>query len=110
MQPDPQTPKSIGAALVDVFDALITLVRTEISSTLSRVAAFAKQKGLGVALLLAALGPVLVAVVFLLLAAFYGLSSVMHPAWAALIMGIVSLLVAGAIGYMGLKKLGGEPE
>ncbi|MGI8747337.1 MAG: phage holin family protein, partial [Deinococcus sp.] len=53
--------KSIGGALVDVFDAGVTLVRSEVSSLIRRLSKVAKAKALGVVLLLAALVPLTLA-------------------------------------------------
>jgi Putative Actinobacterial Holin-X, holin superfamily III len=101
--------KSIGGALVDVFDAAVSLVKTEITLLSRRVGNIAKAKGLGVVLLLAALVPLTLASVFLILFVFYGLMRLGLAAWsAALIMGLVSLVVTAALIFLGLKKLGAE--
>ena len=101
--------KSIGGALVDVFDAGVSLVKSEITTLTRRVGNIAKAKGLGVVLLLAALTPLTLALVFLILFVFYGLERLGLGAWAAaLIMGVVSLLVAGGLIFVALKKLGGD--
>ncbi len=101
--------KSIGGALVDVFDAGVSLVKSEITTLTRRVGNIAKAKGLGVVLLLAALTPLTLALIFLILFVFYGLERLGLGAWAAaLIMGVVSLLVAGGLVFVALKKLGGD--
>ena len=51
--------KSMGSALVDVFDAGVVLVKSEINALGRKVGEIAKAKGIGVVLLLAALGPLL---------------------------------------------------
>ncbi len=101
--------KSIGGALVDVFDAGVSLVKSEITALTRRVGNIAKAKGLGVVLLLAALTPLTLALIFLILFVFYGLERLGLGAWAAaLVMGVVSLLVAGGLIFVALKKLGGD--
>ena len=101
--------KSIGGALVDVFDAGVSLVKSEITALTRRVGNIAKAKGLGVVLLLAALTPLTLALIFLILFVFYGLERLGLGAWAAaLIMGVVSLLVAGGLIFVALRKLGGD--
>jgi Putative Actinobacterial Holin-X, holin superfamily III len=101
--------KSIGGALVDVFDAAVSLVKTEITLLSRRVGNIAKAKGLGVVLLLAALVPLTLASIFLILFVFYGLIRLGLAAWSAsLIMGVVSLIVTAALIFLGLKKLGAD--
>jgi Putative Actinobacterial Holin-X, holin superfamily III len=101
--------KSIGGALVDVFDAGVSLVKTEISLVTRRVGNIAKAKGLGVLLLVAALVPLTLALVFLILFVFYGLERLGLAAWsAALIMGLFSLIVTAALIFIGLKRLGAD--
>lgn len=101
--------KSIGGALVDVFDAGVSLIKSEITVITRRLGNIAKAKGLGVVLLLAALVPLNLALIFLILFVFYGLMRLGLGAWAAaLIMGLVSLLVTAALIFVALKKLGGE--
>ena len=101
--------KSIGGALVDVFDAGVSLIKSEITVITRRLGNIAKAKGLGVVLLLAALVPLTLALIFLILFVFYGLMRLGLGAWAAaLIMGLGSLLVTAALIFVALKKLGGE--
>ena len=101
--------KSIGGALVDVFDAGVSLIKSEITVITRRLGNIAKAKGLGVVLLLAALVPLTLALIFLILFVFYGLMRLGLGAWAAaLIMGLVSLIVTAALIFVALKKLGGE--
>ncbi|MFC4637375.1 phage holin family protein [Deinococcus hohokamensis] len=101
--------KSMGSALVDVFDAGMTLVKSEIRNVGRKVGDTAKAKGLGVVLLLAATGPLIMGLIFLILTIFYGLMALGLPAWAAaLIIAVVSLAITGALVMMGLKKLSAE--
>lgn len=101
--------KSIGGALVEVFDAAFALVKTEINVVTRRIGAVAKAKGLGVVLLLASLVPLTLALIFLILFVFYGLIRLGLGAWAAaLLIGVLSLLVTGGLIFIGLKKLGDD--
>lgn len=101
--------KSLGGALVDVFDAVVTLVKSEITAIARRIGNIAKAKGLGVVLLLAALVPLTMALIFLMLFAFYGLIRLGLGAWAsALLIAVLSLIVAAGLLFFGLKKLGGD--
>lgn len=105
-------PKSIGAALVDVFDAGLGLIKTEVRIFGRNVSKAIKAKGLGVVLLLAALGPIGIAIIFLLLACHQMLTDLAGlPGWgASLIMFFVALLVTVVLVVMGMKKLGAEDE
>ncbi|AFZ68582.1 phage holin family protein [Deinococcus peraridilitoris] len=106
MQPHPQ--KSIGGALVDVFDAALSLVKTELRLLSRRVGNVVKAKGIGVVLLLAAVAPLSLALIFLILALFYALLLVL-PAWAsALIIALLALVVTGVLVMLGIKRLSAE--
>lgn len=101
--------KSMGSALVDVFDAAVTLVKSEINNVARKVGDVAKAKGIGVVMLLAAVGPLVMGLIFLILTVFYGLMALGLPAWAAaLIIAVLSLGVTGLLVMMGLKKLSAE--
>ena len=101
-----QPHRTIGEALVDVYDSIVTLVRTELRLLTRRLGQVMKAKALGVALLFAAVGPLLLAVIFLILALFYGLIDLGLEAWAsALIVALLALIVTGALGFMGIKAL-----
>lgn len=101
--------KSMGSALVDVFDAGVTLAKSEINNVTRKVGETAKAKGLGAVLLLAATGPLIMALIFLILAVFYGLVRLGLGPWAAaLLIAIFSLVLTGALVFIGLKKLGAE--
>ncbi|PYE54506.1 phage holin family protein [Deinococcus yavapaiensis] len=105
----PQPPKSIGGALVDVFDAAMALVKTEIRLVARRVGNVAKEKGLGALLLLAAAAPLSLALIFLILALFYGLIALGLPSWAsALIIAILALVVTGILVMLGIRRLTAE--
>lgn len=103
--------KSMGSALVDVFDAGVVLVKSEVSAVGKKVGEVAKAKGIGVVLLIAAAGPLILGLIFLILAIFYGLIRLGLGAWlAALLIALVSLAVTGVLVMMGLKKLGQEVD
>ncbi|MDV6374509.1 phage holin family protein [Deinococcus arenicola] len=103
--------KSMGGAIVDVFDAGVTLVKSEINALVKKVSDIAKAKGIGVVLLLAATGPLILALIFLILAVFYGLMRLGLGAWAAaLLIAVLSFVITGAMILMGIRKLGAEVE
>ncbi|MDR6219368.1 phage holin family protein [Deinococcus soli (ex Cha et al. 2016)] len=103
--------KSMGGALVDVFDAGVTLVKSEITAVARKAGQIAKAKGIGAVLLLAATGPLILGLVFIILAVFYGLMRLGLGAWAAaLIIAILSFIVTGALIVMGIKKLGADVQ
>lgn len=103
--------KSMGSALVDVFDAGVVLVKSEVNAVAKKVGEVAKAKGIGVVLLIAAAGPLILGLIFLILAVFYGLIRLGLGAWlAALIIALVSLAVTGVLVMIGIKKLGQEVD
>lgn len=97
--------KSMGSALVDVFDAGVVLVKSEINAVGKKVGDVAKAKGLGVAVILAAVGPLLMGLTFLILAVFY-LLSLWMPAWgAALVIALFSFALTAALLMFAVRKL-----
>lgn len=103
--------KSMGGAIVDVFDAGVTLVKSEINALVKKGSEIAKAKGLGVVLLLAATAPLILALIFLILAVFYGLMRLGLGAWAAaLLIAVFSLIVTGVLVLLGIRKLGAEVQ
>ena len=103
--------KSMGGAIVDVFDAGVTLVKSEINALVKKGSEIAKAKGLGVVLLLAATAPLILALIFLILAVFYGLMRLGLGAWAAaLLIAVFSFIVTGALVLLGVRKLGAEVQ
>lgn len=103
--------KSMGGALVDVFDAAVVLVKSEINAVIKKITAVAKEKGIGVVLLLGALAPLTLAAIFLILFVFYGLMRLGLGAWAAaLLIGLLSLALAGAMVMLGIQKLSADVD
>lgn len=104
--------KSIGQALVGVFDAALDLVKTELKLLQAKVTRAIKDKGLGLVLVLAALAPLTIAVVFLLIGLYQVLHQVLGlPAWAAsFIMSVLALLVAAGLVWAGFQKLGASDD
>lgn len=102
--------RSVGGALIEVFDAGVVLVKTEARALIKQGTEIVKAKGMGVVLLLAAVAPLAMALIFLILAVFYLLSLFM-PAWAAaLLVALLGLIVAGVLVALGLGRLKAEPE
>lgn len=103
--------KSMGGALVDVFDAGVVLVKSEINGVTKKVTEVAKAKGIGAVLLLGSVGPLLMGLVFLILFVFYGLMRLGLGAWAAaLLIALLSFVLAGALVLLGLQKLSAEVD
>ncbi|MFN8510133.1 MAG: phage holin family protein [Deinococcaceae bacterium] len=105
-------PKTIGAALVDVFDAGMTLIKVELRSIGTKIAQTVRLKGMGVVLILSTLIPIGIAVVFLLLGFYQMLVELAHiPTWgASLIMFAISLITAAILAVLGARRLGGPNE
>ncbi|WP_200939759.1 phage holin family protein [Deinococcus sp. Leaf326] len=103
--------KSMGGALIDVFDAALVLVKSELSGLLKKLTAVIKAKGLGVVLMLGAVGPLLLGLVFLILFVFYGLMRLGLGAWAAaLLIALFSFALTAALIVLGLKKLSADDD
>lgn len=101
----PQTQRSVPEVLQDIVSNLQDIIRsefrlakTEITEEASKAARPAAAFGMGLISGIYGIG-------FMLLAAVYGLSTVM-PAWlAALLVGIILAIVAGAFLGSGREKL-----
>jgi Putative Actinobacterial Holin-X, holin superfamily III len=101
--------KSMGSALVEVFDAAVSLAKSEISGILKRTGEVVKAKGIGVVLLLGAVGPLLLALIFLILFVFYALMRLGLGAWAAaLLISLFSFGLTGALVLLGVRRLTAE--
>ena len=98
--------KSLGGALVDVFDAAVNLAKTEARALTKRATDTVKAKGIGVVLLLASTGPLILGLIFIILALFYGLIRLGLGAWAAaLFIALASFGLAGILVVIGLGRL-----
>lgn len=103
--------KGIGSALIEVFDAVVALIKAEVNVLINKFTAIAKEKGIGVVLLLGALAPLTLGAIFLVLFVFFGLMRLGLGAWAAaLVLAVVSIAAAGGMVMFGLQKLSAEVE
>ncbi|WP_293914176.1 phage holin family protein [Deinococcus sp.] len=98
--------KGLGGSLIDVFDAAVNLIKTEAGVLGKRAADTAKAKGVGVVLLLSATGPLILGLIFIILAVFYGLMRLGLGAWAAaLFIALASFGLTGVLVIIGLRRL-----
>ena len=103
--------KGLGGSLIDVFDAAVNLVKTEAGVLTKRATSIVKAKGIGVVLLLAATGPLLLGLIFIILALFYGLMRLGLGAWAAaLFIALASFGLTGLLVVIGLGRLSANPK
>jgi nucleoside permease NupC len=101
-------PRPTGSLLSDAINQLTRLVRGEVALAKAEVAQNIKSAGLGVALLVGAVVLVFVALNVLVLALVAALGELIGAGWAALVVGIVILAVAGLLAMRGLNAL--KPE
>lgn len=104
--------KGLGGSLVEVFDAALNLLKTEARVQVARATEIVKEKGIGAVLLLAATGPLILGLIFLILFLFYALMALGMAAWgAALTIAILSFIMTALLILLGIGKLKGEvPE
>ena len=101
----PASTPSIGTLVSQLSEHASRLVRAEIASAKAEMAEKAKNAGIGIALFGVAAVMALYGLGFLLHSAMAGLDNVM-PLWlAALIVGVVLMLIAGGAGLIGAKLL-----
>ena len=99
--------RSIPELTLEVVDAGLDLVRTEVAIVREDIARTVAARATGVGLLLGAAIVGLIALVFLTVALFYGLASVMANGWAALVTALVVLALAGLLAALGVGRLRG---
>lgn len=102
--------KPIGNAFMDVINSFIQVVKAEIREVFQNIGAEIKRRGLGIVILLAALFPLLAAVIFLLMG-LYQVLDLWLPSWgASFIMCLLALLLTGGMVMFALKKIGGTDD
>jgi nucleoside permease NupC len=101
-------PRPTGSLLSDAINQLTRLVRGEVALAKAEVAQNIKNAGLGAALLVGAVVLVFVALNVLVLALVAALGELIGAGWAALVVGIVLLAIAGILAMRGLNAL--KPE
>lgn len=101
-------PRPTGTLLSDAVNQLTRLVRGEVALAKAEVAQNVKSAGLGIGLLAGALVLALVALNVLAAALVAALAELIGPGWAALVVGLVILAVAGILVMRGLNAL--KPE
>jgi hypothetical protein len=101
---EPSEP-SLKSLFSDLATELSTLFRQEVALAKAETTASLQTAKAGAMAI--AIGGVLgfAGLIVLLFAAVYGLSALMHPGWAALIVAVVTLGAAGAAVASGMKKL-----
>jgi nucleoside permease NupC len=101
-------PRPTGSLLSDAINQLTRLVRGEVALAKAEVAQNIKNAGVGAALLVGAVVLVFVALNVLVLALVAALGELIGAGWAALVVGIVLLAIAGILAMRGLNAL--KPE
>ena len=104
---------TLGALFSNASRDLSALVQSEIALAKSELRQDAKKGAAGGAMFAVAGVLALVALIMVSVAAAYGIAALgLHPAWAFLIVGVVYLLVAGALAFVGKNLLArlGPPE
>lgn len=103
--PPADRPPSMGRLVEQLSEQATRLVRAEIALAKAEVAERAKRSAIGIGLAVVAAVIVLYAVEILLWAAVFGLAEA-WPLWlSALVIGVVLMLAAGALAFVGLKVL-----
>lgn len=97
---------SIGELVSTLSEKMSALIRGEIALAKAEMAAKAKSAGIGIGLLAGAAVLAMYAVGVLIASAVLGLSNVLSPWLAALLVGVALLLVVALLGALGAKALG----
>jgi hypothetical protein len=105
----PGTDRSLGELIADATGELSTLMRKEVELAKAELKQDAAALGKGLGAFGGAGFTAHLAVIFLSLAAMFGLDAVL-PLWAAaLIVGVVYLGIAATLGLIGKKAVGQMP-
>ncbi|OAA26659.1 putative Holin-X, holin superfamily III [Frankia sp. EI5c] len=96
---------STGHLVAEVATDVSTLFRQEIALAKAELREEATKAGKGAGMFAGAGGAGFFALVFLLLAFMFGLSSVMALGWAALIVGVLLAAAAGALALLGRRTV-----
>ncbi len=101
-----ETPRrSLFALLGALPTLLVDLIRNEIESLKNEITGKLKDAGIGIGLLAGAAAFAFFALMVLIAAAILGLATVL-PAWlAALIIGVVILLIAAVLALIGIRSV-----
>ena len=108
VEPFPVRDRSIGTLFSDLARDTSLLIRQEIALAKAEVAGGVANLGLGIGLLVAGALVAFVGVIVLCLAGVYGLSKVVEPWLAALIVGGAVLVLGAALAFMGKGRLSGD--
>lgn len=97
--------QSLGEMFSQLSKDLSTLIRQEIQLAKAEATQSAKQAGAGIGMLVGAAISAILLLTFLSAWLMWGLASVMHPGWSALIVAVVWAILAGILALVGRKKL-----
>lgn len=100
---------SIGELLGDVTRDLSTLMRQEVELAKAELKESAKQSGKGAGMLGGAAVFGHLALIFLLIAIWWGLGNAIGRGWSGLIVAVVLAVVAGVLGLMGRNQIQAAP-
>ena len=102
--------RTVPQLVLEVVDSSLELVKSELAIARASISRAVAGKALGIAALTGALFIALLAVIFLVLALYFLFASFMGQALAALITGLIILVVSGLLAALGLRKMRGEPD
>lgn len=110
---EPENRRSIGELLSDVSQDVTTLLRQEVALAKAEVRQSVASAGKGVGMFAGAGVSGHFVLLFLSIAAWWGLGDGIGRAWAALVVALVWAIIAAVLGVMGrkeLKSVGGVPQ
>jgi len=102
----PEEEPSIGKLVADASRDVSSLIQHEIALAKSEVKVSVQAGGLGIALFAAAGFLVLLGIIMFSVALAYFISMTgLHLAWSFLLVFVLYLLLAGLLGFVGVKKV-----
>ena len=108
VEPFPVRERSLGALFSDLARDTSLLIRQEIALAKAEITSGVSNLGMGIGMLMAGALVAFVGFIFLCLAGVYGLSKVVEPWLAALIVGGVVLALGAILVFVGKGKLSSD--
>ena len=111
--PDPDERPSLGTLLGEISQDISTLMRQEVALAKAELTQSAKQAGRGAGMFSGAAVAGYLAVLFLSIAAWWGLGALINRGWSAVVVAVVWGIVAAVLAMRGrkeIKEVSGAPQ
>ena len=111
--PEPEERPSIGTLLGEISQDISTLMRQEVALAKAELTESAKRAGRGAGMLSGAAVAGYLALLFLSIAAWWGLGALINRGWSAVVVAVVWAIVAAVLASRGrteIREVSGVPQ